>query len=128
MTTIDQGSTANIAAASEDGTVHIYNSVTGVLRLSFRPESPVLEMTGPPDGSLLICTHVGRPSMMLWDVRADGLVKTLTLTTQAKGATISLKGRYLACEYRQSLGNGEQNTTSRCIGNFLEQQPLLAGA
>ena len=98
MTTIGRGSTAKIAAACDDGTVGIYDSVTGVLRLSLRPELPIQEMTGPPDGSLLICTHIIPPSVTLWDIQTGGLVKTFILEGEAKSTTISLEGRYLACE------------------------------
>ena len=98
MTTIGRGSTAKIAGACRDGTVRIYDSATGVLRLSLRPESPVLEMTGLPDGSLLVCTHGGRPLITLWDIQTGGLVQTFILEREAKRTTVSLEGRYLACE------------------------------
>ena len=105
ITTIGRGSTATIAAACDDGTVRIYDSVTGVLRLSLRPEFPILEMTGVPDGSLLVCTHNGRPFITLWDIQTGGLVQTFILGRQAKRTTVSLKGRYLACETSKSTVN-----------------------
>ena len=98
MTTIGRGSTAKIAAACDDGTARIYDSVTGVLRLSLRPESPIREMAGAPDGSLLVCAHGRPPSMTLWDIQTGGLVHTIILEREAKGITVSLKGCYLACE------------------------------
>ena len=98
MATIGLGSTAKIAGACNDGTVRIYDSVTGGLRLSLRPEFPVLEMTGLPDGSLLVCTHGGRPLITLWDIQTGGLVHTFVLEREAQHTTVSLDGRYLACE------------------------------
>ena len=105
MTTIGRGSTAKIVGACDDGTVRIYDSVTGVLRLSLRPEFPIQEMTGVPDGSLLVCTHSGRPFITLWDIQTGGLVQTFILKRQAKGTTVSLNGRYLACEASQNTVN-----------------------
>ena len=104
-TTIGRGSTAKIAAACNDGTVRIYDSVTGVLRLSLRPEFPILEMTGVPDGSLLVCTHSGRPFITLWDIQTGGLVQTFILKEEVKHTTVSLKGRYLACETSERAVN-----------------------
>ena len=51
-----------IAAACGDGTVNIYDTVTGVLRLSITPTEPVQAMRGAQDGSVLFCTHqeIGR--------------------------------------------------------------------
>ena len=105
ITTIGRGSTAKIVGACNDGTVRIYDSVTGVLRLSLRPEFPVQEMTGLPDGSLLVCTHIGRPLITLWDIQTGGLVQTFILKGEAKGTTVSLKGRYLACEASEGTVN-----------------------
>ena len=98
MTTIGRGSTAKIAGACDDGTVRIYDSVTGVLKLYLRPEFPIQELTGPADGSLLVCTHSGRPFITLWDIQTGGLVHTFILKGQARRTIVSLKGRYLACE------------------------------
>ena len=105
MTTIGRGSTAKIAGACDDGTVRIYDSVAGALRLSLRPEFPILEMTGIPDGSLLVCTHSGRPFITLWDIQTGGLVQTFILKEEAKHTTVSLKGRYLACETSENAVN-----------------------
>ena len=111
MTTFGRGSTAKIAGACDDGTVRIYDSVTGVLRVSLRPEFPVLEMTGLPDGSLLVCTHSG-PLITLWDIQTGGLVQTFILERGAKHTTVSLNGRYLACERSESTVSFWE-TTSR---------------
>src|SRR5258708_139554 len=46
-----------IAAACDDGTVGIYDSITGVLRLSLSPTDPVQVIRGSPDGSALFCAH-----------------------------------------------------------------------
>ena len=105
MATIGRGSTAKIAGACDDGTVRIYDSVTGVLRLSLRPKLPIQEMTGLPDGSLLVCTHSGRPWITLWDIQTGGLVHTFILEGEVKRTTVSLKGRYLACETSERVVN-----------------------
>ena len=105
IATIGQGSTAKIAAACDDGTVRIYDSVTGVLRLSLRPEFPILELTGLPDGSLLVCTHSGQPFITLWDIQTGGLVQTFILKEEVSHTAVSLKGRYLACETSQNAVN-----------------------
>ena len=97
MTTIGRGSTAKIAGACDDGTVRIYDSVTGVLRLSLRPKYPVLEMTGLPDGSLLVCTHGKLPLITLWDIQTGGLVQTHVVKVGARHTSVSLNGRYVAC-------------------------------
>lgn len=74
MTTIGDTSTARIAAARDDGTVGIYDSITGVLRLSLSPPQSIQMITGSPDGSILFCTHRESPSITLWDMQTGGLV------------------------------------------------------
>jgi hypothetical protein len=96
MTTIGHSSTVRIAAACNDGTVGIYDSVTGVLRLSISPPHPIQVMTGSPDGSVLFCTHRESPSITLWDIQTGGLIHTFILTTEATDTVISPNGRYLA--------------------------------
>jgi len=93
MTTIGR----RIAAACDDGTVSIYDSVTGVLRLSLNPEHPVELVTGSPDGSILFCAHQWKPSVTLWDVQTGGLIHTFMLGSHVENTAISLEGRYLAC-------------------------------
>ena len=85
-----------IAAASDDGTVGIYDSVTGALRLSLSPADPVRAIKGSPDGSILFCAHKG-PSITVWDIQTGGLIHTFVLETQAEDIAVSLTGRYLAC-------------------------------
>jgi WD40 repeat protein len=97
MAVIGRGSTAKIAAARGDGTVDIYDSVAGVLKLSLRSPHPIQSMTGSPDGSILFCTHLENPSVALWDIQTGVLIHTFSLTMEAKGTAISLNGRYLAC-------------------------------
>ena len=121
MTVIGRGSTAKIAAECDDGTVRIYDSVTGVLRLSLRPEFPILEMTGAPDGSLLICTHSGRPFITLWDIQTGGLVHTFILAREAKRATVSLKGRYLACETSEDTVGVWETASRTQYPDFLDK-------
>ena len=99
MTTIGRGSTAKIAVACDDGTVRIYDSVTGVLRLSLRPELSVYGVTGLPDGSLLVCMHYPTTTTItLWDIQTGGLVHTFRPEEEVFGIAVSLEGRYLACE------------------------------
>lgn len=105
MTIIGNGSAARIATACDDGTVGIYDSVTGVLRLSLNSPHPIQMMRGSPDGSTLFCTHRENPSITLWDIQTGGLIHTFTLTMEAKDTAISLNGRYLAC----GLSNGAVN-------------------
>jgi len=93
MTTIGH----RIAAACGDGTVGIYDSVTGVLRLSLNPVNVVEAMRGFPDGSILSCMHRDSPSITLWDIQTGGLIHTFTLEREPKDIAISSKGRYLAC-------------------------------
>ena len=93
MTTIGH----RIAAACNDGTVTIYDSVTGVLRLSLSPEYPVEAVTGSPDSSMIFCTHRQDPSITLWDIQTGGLIHTFMLKSQVNDTAISLEGRYLAC-------------------------------
>ena len=85
-----------IAAACGDGTVNIYDTVTGVLRLSITPTDPVQAMRGPQDGSVLFCTHQ-EPSITLWDIQTGGLIFTFALKWTVEDIAISSKGRYFAC-------------------------------
>ncbi|KAF9644576.1 hypothetical protein BDM02DRAFT_927883 [Thelephora ganbajun] len=84
-------------AAACDGTVGIYDSVTGVLRLSLSPEHPIQAMIGSPDGSILFCTHQDSPLITSWDIQTGGLIHTFALKGEVKDAAISLNGRHLAC-------------------------------
>ena len=121
MTAIGRGSTAKIAAACDDGTVRIYDSVTGVLKLTLRPEFPVLEMTGLPDGSLLVCTHSGRHLITLWDFQTGGLVQSFILQGEVKHTAVSLKGRYLACETSKRAVNFWETASRQQHPDPLEQ-------
>ena len=121
MATIGRGSAAKIAGVCDDGTVRIYDSVTGVLRLSLSPEFPILEMTGVPDGSLLFCTHKAHPFITMWDIQTGGLVRTFTLWEEGKHTTVSLNGRYLAWqESKHAVGIWE--VTSRTRSRSLERE------
>ena len=84
-----------IAAARDDSTVVIYDSVTGTLGLSLSPADPIQAIGGAPDGSVLFCSHQP-PSVTLWDIQTGGLIHTFVLGCEAEHITISLKGRYLA--------------------------------
>ena len=97
MTIIGRGSTTRIAASCEGGVVGIYDSVTGVLRLSLSSPYPIQAMTGSPDGSVLFCTHRNSPSVTMWDIQTGGLVHTFVLEMEARDTAISLSGHYLAC-------------------------------
>jgi len=93
MTTIGHG----IAAGRDDGTVGIYDSITGVLRLSLSPEHPAEAVTGSPDGSMLFCTHFRGPSITLWDTQTGGLIHTFALRSRVTDTAVSLEGHYLTC-------------------------------
>ena len=85
-----------IAAASDDGTVGIYDSVTGVLRLSLNIADRVQAVGGSPDGSILFCAHK-TPSITAWDIQTGGLIHTFVMEQNATAIAVSSKGRYLAC-------------------------------
>ena len=85
-----------IAAACDDGTVCIFDSITGILRLSLSPADPVQAIAGSPDGSTLFCAHQA-PSITVWDIQTGGLVHTFALERRVGDINVSLKGRYLAC-------------------------------
>ena len=85
-----------IAAACEDGSVGVYDSVTGALRLSLNPGGPVLAVRGSPDGSMLFCAHQG-PLITVWDIQTGGLIHTFAMESQAENIAICSMGRYLAC-------------------------------
>ena len=85
-----------IAAASDDGTVGIYDSVTGVLRLSLNIADRVQAVGGSPDGSTLFCAY-DTPSITAWDMQTGGLIHTLVMERGAEDIAVSSKGRYLAC-------------------------------
>ena len=97
VTTIGRGTTTRITAARNDGTVGIYDSVAGVLRLSLNPPYPIQTMAGSLDGSILFCTHRNSPSVTVWDIQTGGLVHTFTSSMEARDTAVSLNGRYLAC-------------------------------
>ena len=85
-----------IVAACDDGTVGIYDSVTGALRLSLNPGDLVTTMGGSPDGSMLFCAHQ-QLSITVWDIQTGGLVHTFVPEGKAEDIAVSLTGRYLAC-------------------------------
>ena len=85
-----------LAAACDDGGVGIYDSVTGVLRLSLKLEDPAHAIRGTPNGSILFCAHK-TPSITVWDMQTGGLIHTFFLERNAEAIAVSSKGRYLAC-------------------------------
>ena len=94
-----------VAAACDDGTVCIYATATGVLKLSLSPLDPVQAICGSPDGSMLFCAH-RKLSITVWDLQTGGLIRTLVFKGEAEDVAISLQGRYLAC----GLSNGSVKT------------------
>jgi len=104
VTTIGHTSTARIAAACGDGTVGIYDSVTGVLRLSLNPPNPIQAIAGSPDGSALFCTHRENPSVTIWDIQTGGLIHTLPPKGEARhpiqATSISPDGSMLFSTHR----------------------------
>ena len=95
----------NRIAAYDDVTVGIYDTVTGVLKLSLSPPGPVQAISGSPDGSMLFCTH-RKPSITAWDLQTGGLIHTLVFEGNPEDTAISLQGHYLAC----GLSNGSVKT------------------
>jgi WD40 repeat protein len=85
-----------IAAVCDDDTVNIYDSITGVLRLSLSPPKPIRTIRGSPDGSVLFCAHKSS-SITAWDMQTGGLIHTFLSDRNAEDIAVSLKGRYLAC-------------------------------
>jgi WD40 repeat protein len=85
-----------IAAAHDDGRVGVYDSVTGVLRLSLSLADPAQAIRGSPDGSILFCAHK-TPSVTAWDMQTGGLIHTFVSEQNAEDIAVSLNGRYLAC-------------------------------
>lgn len=83
-----------IAAACDDGTVGIYNSVTGAQRVSLSPADPVQAVRGSPDGFMLFCMHQG-PSTTVWDIQTGGLVYTFIFDCKVEDIAVSCGGRYL---------------------------------
>ena len=85
-----------IAATSDDGTIGVYDSVTGALRLSLSPADPVRAIKGSPDGSILFCAHKG-PSITVWDIQTGGLINTFALESQVEDIAVSSTGCSIAC-------------------------------
>ena len=113
-----------IAAAHDDGTVGVYDSVTGALGIPLRPTCPVQAMRGSPDGSILFCIHP-QPSMTVWDTRTGGLIHNLDLEWGVEDIAISLKGRYLA--FRLSDGSVKTwEVATRTKRDLIESQPPVA--
>ena len=85
-----------IAAACDDGTVGVYDSVTGALRLSLSPGDRVRAVRGSPDGSALLCAHQGS-LITVWDIQTGGLIHTFVLESRAEDIAIYSGACYLAC-------------------------------
>ena len=85
-----------IAAACDDGSVGIYDSVTGAPRLSLNPGDLVKAIRGTPDGSTLLCAHQ-RSSVTAWDIQTGGLMHAFVPERKVEDIAVSLTGRYLAC-------------------------------
>ena len=118
MTTIGDA----VAAACDNNTMDIYDSVTGVLKLSLSQEHPVKVMRGSRDGSILFCTHPCSQSITSWDVQTGGLIHTFTLKWIVKDIAVSLEGHYLAC----SLSNG--NVIFWEVANRVEGPTLMGSS
>ena len=116
-----------IAAVREDGVVGIYDSVTGVLRLSLNFVDPAHAVRGSPDGSILFFAH-RTPSITMWDTQTGGLIHTFVLEHNAEDIAVSLKGRYLACglsdgsvevwEVANKIGGGAATCTRSPVTGF----------
>ena len=86
-----------IAAAYDDDTVGVYDSVTGVPQLSLNPAKHIRAIRGCPGGSILFCAH--KKSITIWDIQTGGLIHTFILDRKVEVIAVSLGSRYLACGF-----------------------------
>ena len=112
-----------VAAASDDGTVGVYDSVTGALRLSLSLADPVRAIKGSPDGSMLFCAHRG-PSITVWDIQTGGLIHTFVLKSQAEDIAVSLTGCHLACGFPGGAVNIWEVANDTEVAAFESSSPL----
>ena len=101
MTTIGH----RIAVACYGYTVTVYDSDTGVQRLSLLPGHLTEAIQGSPDGSVLFCVHQEGHLITSWDIQTGGLIHTFTLEWEAKYVAVSLRGHYLACGFSNGFVN-----------------------
>lgn len=108
----------NIPAVCEDYTINIYDTVTGVLRLSLDPQRRVTKAEGSSDGTILSCAHQCSREITLWDMQTGGLIYIFTTKFEICDIAVSSMGKYLAC--CSSDGTfGFWEVESRCGGSRL---------
>ena len=108
-----------IATTNDKGTVGIYDSITGVLRLSLNLKVPVLMIRGSPDGSTIFFTHA-EPATTLWDIQTGGLIHAFHAEGTIEDIAVSLSGRYFA----RGLSNGSVKVVgvaSRTLGATIKR-------
>ena len=110
-----------IAGVRGDGSVDIYDSVTGVPRLSLSLANPAQVMRGSPDGSMLFCAHE-TPSVTVWDMQTGGLIHTVHLPRNAEDIALSSKGRYIAC------GLSDGTLEAREVANSMEATAIWSSS
>ena len=87
-------SSQKIIAACE-GTVNVYNAVTGVLQQSLYAPGTVVKIQGTPDESILFFAHSF--SVTMWDVQTGGLIHTFTTQSEINDIAVSIMGDHIAC-------------------------------
>ena len=112
-----------IAAACDDGSVGIYDSVTGAPRLSLNPGDLVTAMGGTPDGSTLLCAHQ-RSSVTAWDIQTGGLMHTFVPEWKVEDIAVSLTGHYLACGSSDGFVKVREVTNKSDVLDFESGSPV----
>ena len=92
MVVVDQ----KIVAVEGGNNVNVYDPVTGVLRLTLKSSQPVEKVSGPPDGSVLFCSHRHPDVVTMWDTQTGGLIHPFTVDFEIKDISVSLKVKFLA--------------------------------
>ena len=112
-----------IAAACDDGSVGIYDSVTGAPRLSLNPGDLVKAMRGTPDGSTLLCAHQ-QSSVTAWDIQTGGLMHTFVPEWKVEDIAVSLTGHYLACGSSDGFVKVREVTNKSEVLDFESGSPV----
>lgn len=127
-----------IVAVDDGNIVNVYDPVTGVVRLTIKSLQPVEKVTGPPDGSVLFCSHRCPAVITMWDTQTGGSIHSFAVDFEIGDIGVSLKAKFLAscsldgtfkywkvesrCEGSRNLGI--PITSICCLGR--EEQVALA--
>jgi len=113
-----------IAAVCEGNTVNVYDSATGVLKLSLKTPHAVTKFVGSPDGSVLFCSHEHFRTITLWDTQTGGLIHTFTTEYAVNDITISSTGKYLgSCSFNGTFMFWE--VENRCGRSHFLGKPIV---